>query len=80
MYKKLLLVILAAIFLGGCTLLSSLTGNQAASDQQTGSLASSAPDAALDAMPSPGTGTDEKSLEVDINSTTILDEDFSDLN
>jgi len=37
------------------------------------------PDSALESQPAVGSGTDDNSLESDINSTQILDEDFSDL-
>lgn len=80
MSKRLFVLATLALALGGCSL-----QNQAATD--TGAVASPgtvvaspAPDAELSAVPSPGTGSDTTSLEQDLNSTVILDEDFSDLN
>jgi hypothetical protein len=81
MPKRLLILATLALALGGCSL-----QNQAATD--TGAavaspdtvVASPAPDTELNAVPSPGTGSDTASLEQDVNSTVILDEDFSDLN
>lgn len=85
MLKKLALITLSAALLGGCTLGNVLKTNNAAFDEKPGSPTSSAaptatPDTSLESMPSTTTGTDDASLETDINSTTILDEDFSDLN
>lgn len=83
MSKKLLLVLLASVFLGGCSLnLRALMGEEAATDTQEEASpdAENVPaDSALQAIPSPGTGTDTASLERDLDATVILDEDFSDL-
>ena len=83
MLKKIMIVTLASLTLGGCSLdLKTLMGEGAVSDQQE-ALATATPaptaDPELGAMASPGTGSDEASLETDINGTTILNEDFSDL-
>lgn len=84
MLKKVMIVTLASLVLGGCSLdLKTLMGEGAVSDQQE-AVATATPgptaDPELQAQPSPGTGTDEKTLETDVNNTTILEEDFSDLN
>lgn len=85
MYKKLLIVGLSAILLGGCTLTDVFKNNQAAEDSKpissmTPSPSPSAIDTELQAVPSTSTSSDVDSLETDINNTTILKEDFSDLN
>lgn len=81
MIKKLTIVTLAALLLGGCSLdWQALMGNKAATDvQEDSNTMIKESDAELKAMPSPATSNDESSLETDINSTTILEEDFSDL-
>lgn len=77
MVKKIMFLGLAAILLGGCSLQSYLPGkNEAARDQKTEEekvIVGESP------APSLSTGTDDDSLESDINATIILDEDFSDL-
>ncbi len=74
MIKKITLVLLSALILGGCSLdFDTLMGNKAATDTNT------QVDTQLDAMPSPGVGNDTESLELDISNTVILEEDFSDL-
>lgn len=85
MFKKLLFVLLAALFLGGCNLdLRALMG-EAATDvkSEPSPIATSTPapaaDPDLEKIPPSGTGTDNAALESDINATVILDEDFSDL-
>lgn len=84
--KKIAFVLLSSILLGGCTLTDSFkTGNAAkdAKPEQSAVSASLAPtttaDPELSAMPSTSGSSDVGSLEADINSTTILEEDFSDL-
>lgn len=84
MLKKLALITLSATILGGCTLGDVLKTNKAAVDEKSAapvsSLAPSAtPDQSLESMPATSKETDAASLEADINSTTILDEDFSDI-
>ena len=86
MSQKLALVTVLAVLLGGCSLTLPGMGNQAASDSAPSPVAqgnvseSATPDTKLEAIPSPGTGTDTTSLEKDLNDTQILDEDFSNLN
>ncbi len=81
MLKKLALLTLTTVFLGGCSFQNILnTGNAAKDTQSPAPTVTTSPDAQLQAMPSPAKNNDEKSLESDINNTTILDEDFSDLN
>jgi hypothetical protein len=85
MFKKITMIALTSLILGGCSLnLKTLMGEGAVSDEQQESLATTTPapttDPELSTVPSPGTGTDDASIETDIESTTILDEDFSDLN
>jgi PBP1b-binding outer membrane lipoprotein LpoB len=87
MIKKIAVIAISAILLGGCTLGDMLKTNEAASDMKPGApIATStpapttSPDVSLEAIPSTSTSTDITSLEKDINNTKILDEDFSDLN
>lgn len=83
MFKKLTLISLSALLLGGCTLLDVFKPSDAAKDINKEVVASSTPappDPNLEAIPSPKAENDVTSLETDINSTVILDEDFSDLN
>jgi hypothetical protein len=84
MFKKMLILGLSTVILGGCTMTNMFNSNNAAQDSKmeaTESPAPSAtPDADLEAMPSTSSSSDDKSLETDINNTTILNEDFSDLN
>jgi hypothetical protein len=85
MIKKLAILALSSLVLGGCTLTNIFSPNQAAQDAQSEPVATStpapvaSPDTTLDAIPSTSTSSDETSLETDINNTKILDEDFSDL-
>lgn len=84
MLKKLALITLSAALLGGCTLGNVLKTNNAATDEKPGTPMSSvapttSPDTSLESMPATTNGTDNASLETDVNSTTILDEDFSDI-
>ncbi len=81
MIKKIMLVFVTALLLGGCTLSDVLRPNQAAKDEATAStLPSPTPDQSLEAMPATSDSSDTASLEADINNTTILEEDFTDLN
>ncbi len=82
MLKKIVTITLSAALLGGCTLGDLLKPGDAAKDARSDVVASPSPtpDTSLDAMPTTSSGSDDASLETDINSTTILDEDFSDLN
>ncbi len=83
--NKLILILAAALLLGGCTLGKNLMGQSARDESEpsvtptTTPLASIMPDADLDQMPSTSTSSDQKSIETDLSSTVILDEDFSDL-
>ena len=83
--KKIALILLTSVLLGGCTLTDSFKSGDAAKDSKPESqmvVASPAPteaDPELSAMPSTSTSNEVTSLEADINSTTILEEDFSDL-
>ena len=81
MLKKMILVTLSALLLGGCTLGDVFRGDSAAKDEVIAPQSSpDAPDPALTTMPATSESTDTDSLELDINSTTIIEEDFSDLN
>jgi PBP1b-binding outer membrane lipoprotein LpoB len=86
MIKKITILIVSALLLGGCTLSDIFKPNQAVSDQKSELSATQTPlpvssvDPNLEAMPSTSTSTDTASLEIDIESTKILEEDFSDLN
>lgn len=89
MIKKIAILSLSAALLGGCTLADVLKPNNAATDVQSSPTAvstpapspvvSAPPDPELQAMPSTTTGTDDKSLETDINNTKVLNEDFSNI-
>lgn len=85
MIKKIAILAFSSILLGGCTLLDVFKPSDAAKDTKkevvaTSTPAPASPDPNLEAMPSPKAANDVSSLETDINSTVILDEDFSDLN
>ena len=86
MIKKIAILALSTLLLGGCTLLDTFKISDAAKDEKPGSpiatttpAPTSSPDTNLEAMPSTSDATDLTSLETDINSTLILEEDFSDL-
>ena len=89
MFKKIAVISLASLVLGGCSLASLTKTDTAVSDQKPGDammatstpapVVSPSPDPELQAIPSNGTGNDDKTLETDINNTTILDENFSDI-
>lgn len=68
---KLLIILIATLILGGCTLTTSQ--GDAAKDQ--------APNNTVVMSPEPSLSTDnsESALETDLNATIIEDEDFSDL-
>lgn len=78
MYTKIAIVILCSLFLGGCTLTDYFQPTQSASDQQPAE-STQLEDQALATMPQISTDDDLDSLEADLNSTVILEEDFSDL-
>lgn len=81
MFKKMILVTLFALLLGGCTLGDVFRDDRAAKDEKIVSQTpSETPDPALTSMPATSESTDPDSLELDINRTTIIEEDFSDLN
>ena len=78
MIKKLAILGISTILLGGCNPTSLFTTNNAAQDEQTEVMttpAPAAPDPVLEAIPPTATSTDATSLEKDINTTVILDED-----
>lgn len=82
--KKIAIVLLSSILLGGCTLTDAFRSGDAAKDVRPEESRSSATpqassDTGLTSMPSTSTSNDISSLEADINSTTILEEDFSNL-
>jgi hypothetical protein len=85
MYKKLTILGLSALILGGCAITNPFVGNQAAQDALPTSSSipeatvTTFPDAALQAMPSTSTANDPASLEKDINNTQIAPEDFSNI-
>jgi PBP1b-binding outer membrane lipoprotein LpoB len=81
MLKKLAVITISAVLLSGCTLGDFLQPGDAAKDTRPDIVASPSPspDSNLESMPATSSSTDDTSLETDINSTTILDEDFSDL-
>lgn len=84
MVKKLAIITLSAILLGGCTLTDAFKTGDAAQDIKSEVVATStpapaSPDPELGAMPSTSALSDDKSLETDLDNTKILDEYFSDL-
>lgn len=78
MYTKIAVVTLFALILGGCILTDYFKPNQSASDQQPQESVA-VEDQSLEAMPSTSSDNDVNALETDINSTVILEEDFTDL-
>lgn len=86
MFKKIAIVTLASLALGGCSLNDYLPTNQAVTDEKKEVVATSTPapsalqpDQGIDSMKPTSSSTDVTSLETDINNTVILEEDFSDL-
>lgn len=81
--NKLILILSAALLLGGCTLgakkMENTPNTQASPTPTSSPMSSSVPDQDLDEMPKTTTGSDTKSIETDLNATVILEEDFSDL-
>ena len=88
MFKKLAIISLASLALGGCTLGDMLQTNSAVMDEKQESVVATStpaptvmtPDKDLDSMKQNSSSTEVTSLETDINGTTIIQEDFSDLN
>lgn len=88
MLKKIAVITLASLALGGCSLKDMLSqGNAVMDENKQESVATSTPaptymepDEELESMKQNSSSNDITSLEADINSTTILQEDFSDLN
>lgn len=86
MFKKLAILGIAAVLLGGCTARDIFKTNNAAEDQKPGEIASPTPiatsssDPGIQMMPSTSSSSEIDSLDTDINNTKILDEDLSDLN
>lgn len=84
MIKKLAIISLSAVLLGGCNLTDIFQSGNAAKDSQPVIITStpiptSSPDSSLEAMPSTSASDEVTSLETDITNTVILDENFSDL-
>lgn len=79
--NKLILILAAALLLGGCTIGSNLMGNNAtdSASYTPTPTSSAAPDPDLEAMPQTTSSSDESSIQTDLESTVILEEDFSDL-
>lgn len=83
--KKIAFILLSSLLLGGCTLTDSFRTGGAAKDVKpeqktvTASQTPSPADPELSSMPTTSSSSDVTSLETDINNTTILEEDFSDL-
>ncbi len=76
--SKLLIIFVCALLLGGCVLNQYFPGRgDAAKDEQ--SAPAKSPLVSDSPAPSLSTSTDPASLEADLDSTLILDEDFSDL-
>lgn len=83
MLKKIIFLSLMSLVLGGCTILPKL--NPAATDSATPSPSSSPRSSdqtevsAYEQSQITSGGTDEGSLEKDLNSTTIPDDDLTDI-
>lgn len=80
---KLFLILVAALVLGGCTLGSTMF-KQSATDEASSTpvptpVSSVVTDEELESIPSTKSDTDAASIEADLNATSILEEDFSDL-
>ncbi len=79
--KKLFLILVAGIILGGCTLAS--WREEAASDEQSQAApsATTTGQADTDLAKTPSLTSDNQvgDLETDINNTEVLNEDFADL-
>jgi hypothetical protein len=87
MLKKIALITLSSLVLGGCTLTDIFKTNNAAMDEKKEVVATATPaptymepDKELDSMKQNSASTDVTSLETDVNNTIILTEDFSDIN
>jgi len=87
MFKKIAIITLASLALGGCSLKDVLKTNSAVTDENKQVVATTTPaptvmtsDKDLDIMKQNSSSTDPVSLETDINGTNILEENFSDLN
>lgn len=82
--NKVLLILVAAVILGGCTLSAGMN-KQSSTDSvsimspEPTPQASLMPDTELEAIPDTKNSTDKESIEADLNATVILEEDFSDL-
>lgn len=86
MLKKLAIITLASLALGGCNLKDYLRTNSAVMDEKKELTATSTPvptqatpDKDLDSMKQTSSSTDVTSLETDVNNTVILNEDFADI-
>ncbi len=81
--NKLILILAAALLLGGYIFGSRMMGDKATETSTptpiSSPLSSITPDSDLEAMPSTTTSFDASSIEQDLMTTVILDEDFSDL-
>lgn len=77
--NKLLVLVIASILLGGCTLNQYFGKGDAARDSQLSPSPSLVATPTTSPEPSLGTGTDESSIELDLDATIIEKEDFSDL-
>jgi hypothetical protein len=81
MLKKLAIIGLTSMVLGGCTLTDSLKSGSAVSTKSLETQESKpvVDDKELEIIPSTSKSTDSSSLETDIENTKILEEDFSNL-
>ncbi|GAB4026180.1 MAG: hypothetical protein Fur0011_0920 [Candidatus Microgenomates bacterium] len=78
--NKFIIILTTAILLGGCTLGSKMTKKSEINSTPDASPTSSVfPDTDLDSLPATTTSSDISSIEQDLNTTVILEEDFSDL-
>lgn len=75
MSKKLMLVVAAAIFLGGCNV-NNVWQKEAAKDEKSSVTQG---ETQIETAPSVSEDSSIETLEADIEGTVIYDEDFSDL-
>lgn len=77
---KIILAVIALVVVGWYAYQNLPKSGDAVSDTQTETVQTEVTDDPdLEAIPSPATDSDIKSLESDINGTLILEEDFSNL-
>jgi len=77
--NKLILVGFCALLLGGCSLSSLIPSGGESTTGSPIATTTPTPDSALESTEPVSSSSDATSLEIDLNNTVILDEDFSNL-